>query len=83
MDLVVGHIYRAKKPKCVRLFREGDFYDDRQILYIGTTSLQFNSVTVISGRRYPMIDRERFEKWAGEDVTEGYPKGEWAPWPNH
>lgn len=65
------------------MFLVGDFYNDRQILYVGRVSVQVDSPTIRFGRRYPMIDIDKFEKWAGEDVTEGYPEGDWAPWPSH
>lgn len=76
-----GHVYRAKKPKQIRLFLEGDFYDDRMVVWMNDTKVQYDSPTVYRGSHYRMGDRARFEKWAGSDVTEGYPKGDWAKWP--
>jgi len=73
-----GHIYRAKKPKCVLLFL-GDYYDDRQVLWMSAEEIQYDSPTIRDGRHYPRVSREKFETWAGEDVTEGYPS-EWAKW---
>lgn len=74
------HIYRAKKPKRVDLLFGGEFYDDRQVVYVSATQVQYDSPTVRWGRKYPTIDRAKFEAWAGEDVTEGYPPGDWAQW---
>lgn len=77
MDIIKGHIYRAKKPKRARSIA-GDFFNDRSVLYVSEHSVQYDSPTLGFGRRYPTISREKFEAWAGSDVTEGYPEGEWA-----
>ena len=72
-----GHIYRAKKPRRIMFGFDG-VYDDRQVLHVGPSTVQYDSSTVRDGRRYPSVSRENFEKWMGSDVTEGYPKGDWA-----
>ena len=77
MEIESGHVYRAKKPKPIGMF--DPVFDDRQTLYVTGSRVQYDSPTVRDGRKYPTIDREKFEKWAGEDVTEGYPDG-WEPW---
>jgi len=76
MDLITGHVYRAKKPvRC-------GFNDvnDRMILHIGLVSVQYDSPSVKNGKHYPSIPIDKFQAWAGEDVTEGYPDGDWAGW---
>ena len=73
LELIIGHIYRAKRPR-FNNYRE---YNDRHIAYIDQTKVQYDSSTVRTEQRYPTIDREQFEKWAGEDVTEGYPSDGW------
>ena len=77
MDIVRGHVYRAKRPKPVGF---SEVFDDRQVLYVTDTKVQYDSPTVRDGRKYPTIDHAKFTKWVGEDVTEGYPDG-WAQWP--
>lgn len=84
MEILCGHVYRAKRPKPSGSFFEPVF-DDRSVLYIseplfGEPRVQYDSPTVRSGRKYPMVDRSKFERWAGQDVTEGYPDDGWAPW---
>jgi len=67
-----GHVYEAKKPKVV-----GFYYDDRQILHIGLNAIQYDSPTVAPGKKYPSVSKEKFAKWAGRDITDEMPKGEW------
>lgn len=76
MELLVNHVYRAKKPQRVGF----DDVNDRSILHLGLSSVQYDSPTVKNGKRYPSIATEKFLEWAGEDVTEGYPDGDWARW---
>ena len=78
MNIERGHVYRAKKPKGIGMFLP--YFDDRQVVYVSSDRVQYDSPTVRDGRRYPTIDRDKFEKWAGSDVTEGYPAGDWAVW---
>ncbi len=80
MEILRGHIYRAKRPKPTVT---GDF-NDRMVLYINPLSgrIQYDSPTVRSGWKYPTVDHAQFEAWAGSDVTEGYPNGDWATWPS-
>ena len=80
MEIERGHIYRAKKPKKVEYLFQPAFYNDRQVLYVSDTRVQYDSPTVRNGRKYPTVDRDKFEAWAGSDVTEGYPDGDWAAW---
>lgn len=69
MELIHGHVYEAKKPQKTFL----GFYNDRQITYLSDTQVQYDSPTVCLGGKYPTIAREKFEKWAGKDVTEEMP----------
>jgi len=62
-DLRVGRTYRAKRHKeCL------GFSNNRTILWMGDTTLQYNSDTVKIGRHYPRIDIEKFLKWAKERI---------------
>ncbi len=78
-DIQVGRVYRSKKPKAIGIF--DPLYDDRQILWIGSTTLQYESPTVKIGRKYPTVDIDKFLKWGDRDVTDELPKGEWATYP--
>ncbi len=78
MEIISGHVYRAKRPKPAG-FPEA--FNDRMVVYVSELRVQYDSSTVRNGRKYPMVDRDKFEKWAAKDITEGYPEGDWAPWP--
>lgn len=74
-DLKAGHVYEAKKPK-----KGWDgLVNDRQIMWMsrGEDRVQYDSPSVDHGRRFPIISVEAFLKWAGQDVTDSMPKGEW------
>ena len=81
MEIVRGHVYRAKRPKPAGSFFEPVF-DDRVVVYVSPSGeqVQYDSPTVRNGRKLLTVDRAKFERWAGTDVTEGYPEGEWAAW---
>lgn len=74
-DIEVGYSYRAKRVR-------KDFFgqpNDRYVLWIGegwnkdTNSygkqVQYDSVTVKDGHRYPVVSMERFLKWAKEMIV--------------
>ena len=69
-----GRVYRGKKPRNCR-----GFYNDRQVLWISEDGekIQYDSPTVAIGRKFPTIPREKFEAWAGDDVTQKTPKHSW------
>jgi hypothetical protein len=76
-DLKIGRAYRAKRP------RPGSpvgLVNDRQIKWLGATSVQYDSPSVGMGRRFPEISIEAFLKWASHDVTDELPEGEWQTW---
>lgn len=72
LPLIVGHVYRAKRPKAMGWDAQGTFYNDRQILYIDRfgVNLQYDGPAVADGRHYPMVSVEAFRKWAKYDLTE-------------
>lgn len=76
LELVRGRSYRAKKPA-----NSGGLVNDRVILYIDDRVVQYDGPAVGFGRNYPKVARDKFEAWAGSDVTESLPNDEWAPWP--
>jgi hypothetical protein len=76
LELKRGRIYRAKKPA-----NSSGLVNDRQILYIDDFCVQYDGPAVGFGRHYPKVERAKFEAWAGADVTDSLPKGEWASWP--
>jgi len=64
-DLQVGGVYRAKR------YREWFHHNnDRRIVWMGDTTVQYNSDTVKIGQHYPRIDIEKFLRWAKEKVDE-------------
>lgn len=78
VSLVVGRVYRAKKPKGCSF---PPLCDDRQIKWIGGDQVQYDSPSVQNGRRYPTISRDKFLAWVDRDVTDELPDGEWADYP--
>ena len=72
----VGQTYAAKKPRKIFLGLSS-YWNDRQILWVGTDSIQYDSPTINDGRKYPTTTLEVFRKWAGENVTAKMPEGEW------
>lgn len=63
-DLKVGSTYRGKRYKeCL------GFSNDRHILWMSDTEVQYNSDTVKIGWHYPKIDIEKFLRWAKEKVS--------------
>jgi len=55
--------------------------NDRTILHIGATTVQYDSPSVSFGRHFPSVSREKFLAWAERDVTDELPQGEFATWP--
>lgn len=80
-DLVVGRVYRGKKPS--RTGTLGDFVNDRQIVWLGVTQLQYDSAAVRDGRDYPVMKIGKFLDWAGIDVTDIAPDGDWCRWEDY
>lgn len=72
-DLQEGHVYRSRKVREVRIFTRAT--DDREILYLGASTVTYDSATVRLGRRYPSVGILEFLLWAVEDVTHLYPEG--------
>lgn len=77
IQLEAGRVYRAKRPRpCMVGFDR--VFNDRMILRLGPSGVQYDSPTVKDGQHYPIISREQFEAWAGRDVTDETPVGFWA-----
>ena len=74
IELIVGHVYSAKRPKALGF---PPLLNDRQIKWIGMFEVQYDSPSVAMGRKYPRISKEKFLAWAKEDVTMLCPEGEW------
>ena len=77
--LKVGRCYRAKKPRPAGQLES--YANDRQIVYIGSCTVQYDGPSVHAGRKYPEVSKEKFIAWASHDVTDELPKDEWQPWP--
>jgi len=83
LEIIVGHVYRAKCRRRLPPRWLGDFrrYDDRHVLYVSPHgSVQYDSPKLGGGHRRPTISGETFAAWAGADVTAEYPGGDWAGW---
>ena len=77
MELKLNHVYAPKKrPRAIALGFDR-VYNDRMIIYISDTQVQYDSPSLKRGQHYPTVTRAEFEEWAGEDVTEQTPKGDW------
>lgn len=79
LTLKVGRCYRAKKPRQTTGFP--GFVNDRQITWIGSCSVQYDSPSVSNGSHYPTVSKDDFLAWAARDITDELPKGEWQTWP--
>ena len=65
LKIKTGHFYRAKNPvKC----DDGGF-NDRVVLWVSYSNVQYDSPTVRQGRHYPTVTLEKFLKWAGKEIT--------------
>lgn len=67
-DLKVGHVYKAKRSRVVGSL-VFPYWNDREIIWMGITDLQYDGPTVKTGQRFPKMDIKKFLEWAGEDVT--------------
>ena len=73
-----GRIYRAKRPKGCGF---PPLCNDRLVVFLSTSRVQYDSPSVAMGRHYPFVDRATFESWAGRDVTDELQPGKWASYP--
>jgi hypothetical protein len=73
-DLIKNHIYSAKRKQYLGFH---DMINDRMIIWMSETKIQYDSPTIRDGRHYPTIPIEQFLKWAKEDVTPKLPIGGW------
>ena len=70
-DLKVGSTYRAKRYKEVMIsFNRLGSNNDRIIVWMSDTKVQYDSDTVKMGRRFPIVDIEKFLRWAKEEIKE-------------
>jgi hypothetical protein len=74
-DLIVGHVYAAKRPKEIN-----GYYDDRMITSKGNSGLQYDSETIPHYAFLEIATIEQFLSWADRDVTAETPRGEWRKW---
>lgn len=74
-DIKIGRVYEAKKPQRSAC----GLVNDRQVEYISSAGnyVQYDGPSVAPGRRFPTVTMEQFLKWAGKDVTDEMPNGEW------
>lgn len=79
-ELRAGRTYRGKKPRPVsRGFDR--LVNDRSIIWVGASEVQYDGPAVKRGSRYPRVDIAEFLAWADRDVTDELPAGQYAEWP--
>lgn len=79
-DIKPGRCYAAAKPApCRAPFGQPRLMNDRQVKWMSTDkkTLQYDGPAVRQGAKYPMVTTADFAAWAGRDVTEEMPRGEW------
>ena len=79
MELISGHVYAGKVKRRV-ILGFTDYIADRQLIHVGSGTVQYDGPTVKQGSRYPTISKEKFLKWAASDVTDEMPEGDWRAW---
>lgn len=79
LAILVGHAYRAKKPRQAGIVQT--YANDREVRWTDGFNVQYDSPSVSNGRHYPTVTIAKFREWAGRDVTDELPNGEWQPWP--
>lgn len=77
-DLKPGNVYEAKHPRSCKGMSDL-VWNDRQIRWVGSGEVCYDCPAVKPGKGYPVISVEKFIKWAGKDITEEMPEGEWRP----
>ena len=79
-QIVVGHVYAAKRPSAVGPFFE-PLWNDRQVKWISKDGfyVQYDSPAIRNGGKFPTILLDKFIAWAGADITAEMPEGAWRP----
>lgn len=80
LALSVGRTYRAKKPGRIANFPD-PLVNDRTIIWMWASDLQYDGPAVRIGGKYPRMSIESFRQWADRDVTDELPPGHYATWP--
>lgn len=77
-DVLPGRCFEANKRRNYATM-DGTFYDDRQVAWVSSdrTRVQYDSPMARPGRRLPVMNMEKFLKWAGKDVSALMPRGKW------
>lgn len=78
MFLLDRRTYRGKKPK-----NANGFVDDRTIVFLSPTQVQYDSPAVPFGQKRPKVPRKKFEDWADHDVSDQLPAGEYQRWEDY
>lgn len=77
LEIKVGNVYSAKRPRETYLPGEGRFICDRQVIYYDGFRVQYDSPSIKPGQKYPMVSEADFLKCEKENITDQMPKGEW------
>lgn len=80
-----GRVYRAITPRScgATLHNQGGWVNDRVVLRVNLVGgdVQYDGPAVANGRHYPKCTLQSFKDWAGSDVTDIMPEGQWQAWP--
>lgn len=77
-DLKIGSVYRAKKPIKKWNLRRGEYFNDREIIWIGDDYVQYDGPAVRHGGMYPQVRVDAFLEWAGSELVEDVPEADIA-----
>lgn len=68
-SLEVGKIYRSRRPQALYDTVAGvKVWDHRTIIRADETHVIYDSVSVPRGTNLPRVTREKFARWAAEEV---------------
>lgn len=68
-DLGVGKVYRAKDPFHIDSPAQFGLFDDRLIVNISETHIQYDSLNVSNGENLPSILTADFLEWASYELA--------------
>jgi hypothetical protein len=74
-DIKIGRFYEAKRPSMV--VSGGGLMNDRKVIYVSKTQVQYDGPAVQNGRHYPTVSMDAFLNWAKRDITDEMPEFQW------
>ncbi|MBV9849842.1 MAG: hypothetical protein JO250_09240 [Armatimonadetes bacterium] len=67
-DVQPGKYFRARRPR-ISGWDDGPILNDRKVLHVGISGVQYDSPSVANGRHFPTVTMEKFLAWAGQEIT--------------